>query len=365
MSDSMSAGPTINRRRALFGTAAVASTAVLAACAGPQQAGAPSSSAAPSGTAGGGAGLVDVHAHFVTDDYIAAARSVGHEKPDGMPAWPAWNIDKQLADMDRRAIRKAVLSISSPGVHFGDDARAAELARTVNDRATAEVRAHPTRLDHFASLPLPDVDAAVVEARRALSAGAIGVIVMSNAGGQYLGDAALEPLWAELASRRAIVLVHPTSPPGWERTALGRPRPMLEFMFDTTRSVVDLGFSGVLARHPELRIVVPHSGATLPILSERIGLFQKGIGVPAAEPWAKTLRKLWFDTAGTPFPTAIPALASQAGTERIVYGSDSCWTPDAAIDAVLKAIDEAAPPTGARNWRELAAANAEQLLRRD
>ena len=40
--------------------------------------------------------LVDVHAHFVTDDYVAAARAAGHTHPDGMPAWPAWDVYERV-----------------------------------------------------------------------------------------------------------------------------------------------------------------------------------------------------------------------------------------------------------------------------
>ncbi len=310
------------------------------------------------------ADLVDVHAHFLTDDYVAAARASGHEQPDGMAAWPTWNLDQQLADMDRRGIRKAILSISSPGVHF-DETAAAELARTVNDQAAAFVRSHPDRLGFFASLPVPDVDAAVAEVRRALDTkGAAGVVLESNARGRYLGDPVFEPLWPEIESRGGVVLVHPTSPPGWEKTALGRPRPMVEFMFDNTRTIVDLGFAGVLTRYPGLKIIVPHSGATLPILSDRIGLFQRSVTGAAAEPWADVMRKLWFDTAGTPFPTCIPTLATLVGTDRVVYGSDTCWTPDAAVDATLDGIDAADPPAGASSWRQLTTDNAERLFDR-
>lgn len=50
---------------------------------------------------------------------------------------------------------------------------------------------------------------------------------------------------------------------------------MLEFMFDNTRSIVDLVFAGVLDRYPGIRFVIPHSGATLPVLSDRIAMFQR------------------------------------------------------------------------------------------
>ncbi|ROQ16629.1 MULTISPECIES: amidohydrolase family protein [unclassified Curtobacterium] len=308
--------------------------------------------------------LIDVHAHFVTADYVAAARAAGYEQPDGMPAWPSWSLAGQLGDMDRRGIARAVLSVSSPGVHFGDDDRAAELARTLNDEAAAIAAAHPDRFSYFASLPVPDVDSAVLEARRTLQGpGAVGVVLESNAHGQYLGDPALEPLWAELDARGAAVFVHPTSPVGWEHTALGRPRPMLEFMFDSTRSIVDLVFAGVLDRYPDVRVIVPHSGATLPVLSDRIALFQQLFGATAGTmPWKDAMRRLWFDTAGTPFPLDVPVLAEVAGTDRLLYGSDSCWTPTQGVDAQIAALDDAEPPHDATSWRELTTRNARRLL---
>jgi predicted TIM-barrel fold metal-dependent hydrolase len=268
--------------------------------------------------------------------------------------------------MDRRRIRRVILSISSPGVHFGDDDRAGELARYVNDEASLIAAAQPDRFSFFASLPVPDVGGAVRETRRAVGElSAVGVVLESNAHGQYLGDPALEPLWAELDQRHAVVFVHPTSPVGWEATALGRPRPMLEFHFDSTRSIVDLVFAGVLTRYPNLRVIVPHSGATLPFLSDRIGLFQQLFGAAAdAMPWPEAMRRLWFDTAGTPFPTDIPVLAGIAGSEHIVYGSDSCWTPTAGVDAQIATIDAARAPEGASSWRELTTRNTEALLGR-
>ncbi|MDO4919016.1 amidohydrolase family protein [Kocuria sp.] len=310
--------------------------------------------------------LIDVHAHFVTQDYVAAARAAGHEHPDGMPAWPSWSLTSQLEDMDRRGIAHAVLSISSPGVHFGDDDRAAELARELNDEAAAMVTAHPDRFSYFASLPVPDVEGAVQEAARALGRkGAVGVVLESNAHGQYLGDPSLDPLWAELDARNAAVFVHPTSPADWEETALGRPRPMLEFMFDSSRSIVDLVFAGVLDRYPNLRVVVPHSGATLPILSDRIAMFQRVFGSgTGAMPWHEAMQRLWFDTAGTPFPTSVPVLTGMAGTEHLLYGSDSCWTPANGVDAQIAAIDAAVPPHGAGSWRELTTRNARRLFAR-
>lgn len=307
--------------------------------------------------------LIDVHAHFVTDDYVRAAREAGHVSPDGMPGWPTWNAADHLRFMDRQDIRRAILSISSPGVFFGDGAQTRELATSVNNAAADHVAAHPERFGFFAALPIPDIDAAVAELRRGLDVGAEGAILETNIDGHYLGDPLFEPVYAELDRRGAILFVHPTTPAGGPQSALGRPRPMLEFMFETTRSITDLVLAGITARYPSMRIVVPHAGAALPILSDRIELFQGLFNEGGGElDWGESFRGLWFDMAGTPFPTQVPVLSASVGTDHLVYGSDYCWTPDAAVDAQIASIDAAEPPKNAPSWRHLTTRNARRLL---
>ena len=303
------------------------------------------------------AGLVDVHAHFLTDRYVAEAVRAGHARPDGMPAWPSWSEDRHLRLMDEHGIARSVLSVSSPGVHFGSDAVA--LARHVNDHAAAVVARHPDRFGGFASLPLPDVDAALAELARALDdLGASGVALESNVDGRYLGDPLFRPLLEELHRREAVVFVHPTSPPNWEAVSPDRPRPMLEFPFDTTRTVTDLLFSGALERFDGIRFVIPHCGGTLALLADRVELFRTTFTPGSGASTRDQLAGLWFDLAGTPFPTQVPALASVVGTGRLLYGSDFCFTPPEAVGRQLASIDAAGP-----EWRDLTTRNADRLLR--
>ncbi|MFG3248811.1 amidohydrolase family protein [Streptomyces sp. NPDC048187] len=310
-------------------------------------------------------GLIDVHAHFVTDGYVAAARSAGVEHPDGMPGWPAWTVEQHLALMERSGIEKSYLSISSPGVHFGDDDAARVLAREVNAFG-ARVRAeHPRRFGHFASLPLPDVEGSLAEAAHALDElGADGVAVESNHHGLYLGDPRLDPLWEDLDRRGAVVFVHPTSPPHADALALGRPRPMLEFLFDTARTASDLLFRGVLTRHPGIRWVLTHGGGALPLLADRMDMFRTllGGGPGDAPSTVEQLGRLWYDMAGTPFPRQIPALDAAFGTDRLLYGSDYCWTPADAALAQTESIDAAVQPSATDTWRNLTTRNAHRLF---
>ncbi len=315
-------------------------------------------------TTSNGPELVDVHAHFLTSEYVDAARAAGIEHPDGMPLWPSWSIEQQLTMMRDNRIRHAVLSLSSPGVSFAGASNAPDLARHVNDFAVRSVTEHPGRFSFFASLPLPDVDAAIVEATRMIdSHAAAGVVLMSNNGGQYLGDATLDPLWECLDSRRSIVFVHPTSPPDAEVVSLGRPRPMIEFMFETTRTISDLIFAGVVGRYPGIRFLIPHCGAALALLEARIEQFRSLWPAPNGDqPGPLTtdvqLRRFWFDLAGYPMPTQAKVLRNAVGAEHLLYGSDSCWTPEFAVAKQITAL-EADPDT---DWRLLTSENTRAFL---
>ena len=201
--------------------------------------------------------------------YVSAARAAGHVHPDGMAGWPKWSAEEHLAANGPLGRGTAMLSISSPGTYFGDDAAARRLTREVNEGGAAISRAHPGRFGHFASLPLPDVARALDELGYALDELASdGITVETNSAGVYLGDDRYEPLYRELNRRRAVVFVHPTSPPCAETTALGRPRPMLEFIFDTTRAVSHLVFTGMLLRYPDIEWVFTHGGGALPLLAD-------------------------------------------------------------------------------------------------
>ncbi|MFB6552489.1 amidohydrolase family protein [Streptomyces sp. NPDC056405] len=310
--------------------------------------------------------LIDVHAHFVTPSYVQAATAAGHTHPDGMPGYPQWSATEHLDLMDRTGIRTSLLSISSPGTHFGDDQAARALSREVNEYAADVVREHPRRFGHFASLPLADVDASLDEIAYALDVlDSDGVTIESNAHGAYLGDARFEPLWQELNRRRAVVFVHPTSPRCHEAVSVNRPRPMLEFIFDSTRTVSDLVFNGVLTRHPDIQWVFTHGGGTLPLLADRMELFRAAFhdSAPDTPTVPEQLRALWFDMAGTPFPHQVPALSAAFGTDRLLYGSDYCWTPAEAAAAQIASVDAAAQP-GGETWRALTTRNAAALLTR-
>ena len=310
-------------------------------------------------------GLVDVHAHFTTDGYIDRAKAAGYSEPDGMPEsyWPHWSAPRHLELMDQAGIARAILSLSSPGVHFGNDGAARSLAREINETSADMVREHPQRFGHFISLPLPDIDGSLAEIALGYEElAADGVIMMTNNSGVRLGDNRLRPVLTELDRRAAVILLHPTSSAGHEQLSFGRPRPMIEFLFDTARTVVDFVLGGAAERYPRLRLIVPHMGGVLPLLTDRVELFRSISGehwpTPAV---AEILRRFSYDLAGTPSAIQIAALSTIAQPERVLYGSDYAWTRRDQVLRAITTLDGLLDADG-DSWRARTTRNAYRLL---
>jgi 6-methylsalicylate decarboxylase len=304
---------------------------------------------------------IDVHAHYVPDGYRTALLDHGHRQPDGFPQIPSWSAEEHLAAMDRLGVATSLLSISSPGVHLSDEGATNDRAREVNEAGRRAVVDHPGRFGLFASLPLPDVDAAIAEIAYCCDhLDVAGFTLLTNIGGTYLGDQAFQPVFHELDRRGARLFIHPTSPACWEHTSLGRPRPMLEFFFDTTRAVVDLVLNGTVARHAGIQFLIPHSGATLPMVADRVSVFSQLLVVDPAVDVLRDLGRLHFDLAGFPVPRQLDALLTLTTLDHLHYGSDYPFTPEFAVAmAADRLAEEGDPP---RSLPDTLRANTELLF---
>src|SRR5882757_3155136 len=93
-------------------------------------------------TRGGAMPRIDAHGHLIPERYRAELERL--ELETGYPLPPATpEIFSGL--MDRYGIDAAVVSLSPPGVWFGDPGLAKELARLVNEETAALVREQPAR----------------------------------------------------------------------------------------------------------------------------------------------------------------------------------------------------------------------------
>jgi 6-methylsalicylate decarboxylase len=274
---------------------------------------------------------IDVHHHFVPPFYFAANRERIAAAGGGRmhPAYGTWTSEGALAAMDKQGVATAVLSLTTPGVWFGDARAAAQTARRVNEYAADLVRRHPGRFGLFAVIPLPDTESSLREIDYAFGElKAEGIGLMTSYDDKWLGDPLYQPVFEELNRRKAVVFVHPTTGLCC-RTLLPDVNPiMLEIPQDTTRAVTNLLFSGALTKHDAIRFIVSHAGGSVPMLAGRMRQYAPAnIGEIAPNGIEYALRRLHYDIAGTAYRPAIAALTSMVSTTQILFGSDSPFIP--------------------------------------
>jgi predicted TIM-barrel fold metal-dependent hydrolase len=267
---------------------------------------------------------IDVHHHILPDFFWQATNE--QHGPVGGIAPAQWSPEGAISFMDDARIDVAVTSISTPGVHLGDDMAARELARRCNEFSAELIQRHPSRFGGFACVPLPDVEGSLRELAYALDVLKLdGVVLFSNARGIYLGDRRLAPLFEELQRRAAVVFIHPTASPDTAFHQLGLPDSLLDFPVDTSRAIANLHYSNTFARTPDVKYIVSHAGGTIPYVATRFGIVDEMAVIDGAEERgtaADTLRRLYWDTALSWKDPILQMLRSVVGMGQVLYGSD-------------------------------------------
>ena len=138
-------------------------------------------------------------------------------------------------------------------------------------------------------------------------------------------------------------------------------------MFETTRAVANLIMSGTLERYPRIKLIVPHAGATLPVLADRIAMMTAmfpHLSEIAPDRIVPTLGRLYYDLAGMPVPRLLPALRTFADPSRLLYGSDWPHTQTPRVEQNRRNLDSflAAEPGLLQAIRH---GNADALLKRE
>ncbi len=290
-----------------------------------------------------GLAQIDLHSHMIPDSYQAAVKAHGMEMDEGFPI-PSWSTEEHLNFMDEAGIQTSVLTMPAPQPYFGDGAESAAICRKFNEEASALKALHPGRFLFCASLPLPDVDKAIEEAKYALEVlGADGVKLASNSYGQYLGDPELDPLMEYLNSRKAVIITHPHKPSAAnDKLIASVPLASYEYLAETSRAILNMVAHDVLVRYPDLKVVVPHCGSFLPNALPRFkGLlpvmvnqgYMKPVDVDA------NISRLYFDLAGAATDEAIESLLTITEPSHILYGSDYPYVAAPALVGAKKALE--------------------------
>jgi 6-methylsalicylate decarboxylase len=259
---------------------------------------------------------IDTHAHFSVPRLFAEATAAGVNQA----ALKNWTPEMALDQMEEGSVAASVLSISDPGVWFGDDAAARTLARECNERAAQIASDHPGRFGFFAVLPLPDVDGALREVEYALDTlKADGIGVLSSYQDRYLGNPAFAPLMDELNRRKAVVFCHPFCAACAAQTELTDAQNRgVEFVFDTTRTILSLLSTNTVVRCPDIRFIWSHGGGTVPYITGRLNGAAQGL----PDGLIPQLQRFYYDTAQAFNGYTLPSFKKLIPVSQILFGTD-------------------------------------------
>jgi predicted TIM-barrel fold metal-dependent hydrolase len=146
--------------------------------------------------------------------------------------------------------------------------------------------------------------------------------------------------------------VHPGQPP--IGTAAGLAGPLVDYPFDTTRTAVQLVLNGIMDRYPGARIILSHADGFVPYASHRFAELALIFRLDAADPTdiLKSFQRVYFDTALSSGPAALPSLTAFAQQDHILFGTDYPFAPAdvaASFTGKLDAIYQADSPRAQRD----------------
>jgi len=265
---------------------------------------------------------IDVHAHFSpprsSEQSAAMWEAMQRDNWYGEQP-PEWSLEDRLAYMDSVGIAMQMLSLV-PADHAALEA---------SNRHGAELVAqYPARFGLLMGLPTDDIEAGLQELARADALDADGFAVYCQYNGVFLSDVRLEPLWAELDKRQAVVFVHPNHA---VQGQFARPGVLLEAAYQTASVITDMLYAGVFRNYPNIRFILAHCGGALPALSGRLILLGNESWVPnpqriSQQEMREQLSALYLDTAMTGSEQSLSAGLAMTCAENLVYGSD-CGAP--------------------------------------
>jgi aminocarboxymuconate-semialdehyde decarboxylase len=235
------------------------------------------------------------------------------------------DIDGILAAQDEAGVDRVLLSPWVPLLYYdADPEEGLRRARIQNDALAGLVRQHPERVAALGALPLQDPELAAAELEGVMEQ-LSGVEVAASVRGVFLGDDRFEPFWEAAEATGALVFVHPTT------RGFGSPAFQDHYLWNTVANPLETAttaahmvMSGVMERHPELRVLLAHGGGALLAVRGRMRHahgFQPQARSRLRESPEESIRRFYFDTL-THDEALLRALIDFAGPEHVLLGSD-------------------------------------------
>jgi len=247
-----------------------------------------------------------------------------------------FDLDRQMAHMDGLGYEVDVVASIGPfSLHFSDlpVEEGREAAMLWNEEMAGAQRRYPGRLWATAAVPLRDTQVAIEVVDHAINKlGLCGVNLPGSVGSLDRIDAErLEPFYAHIEKLGVPLLLHPTDSifpeilDGYDGAlylSLGR-------VIDVSVSACRLVLSGIMERHPDLNIIMSHTGGALPYQAGRMDKNAKKARLP--KPPSTYIKRMYTDTV-SPHEMGIRYAIEFYGADHVMYGSDyPCWDPATAL----------------------------------
>jgi aminocarboxymuconate-semialdehyde decarboxylase len=234
--------------------------------------------------------LIDIHCHFVPQGFPGAPAGAAQQGPclrhreDGtatlmMGDKPfrkldnrSWDVERRLSDMDDDGVSIQGLSPMPELLSYWLEATATQtLCRYVNASTAEIVTRRPDRFWGLGAVALQDMDRAVGALPQLKADGFSGIEVGSNVNGRYLGEPDFEPLFTAASDLGLAVFIHALHPlQAPHLAAYPDLIPFAGFVTDTGLCAATLIMSGVLERHPSLKLGLSHGGGVLGPIIHRL-----------------------------------------------------------------------------------------------
>ena len=259
------------------------------------------------------------------------------------------DLDLRFSQMEEfgQDYRQIVSLPAPPPEDLGEPRVSREMASLANDELAALVQAHPDRFaGYVAAVPMNDPEAAAEEVERAVDNGALGAQIYTHVNGHPLDEERFEPFYAKMAELDKMIWVHPSRNADWpdyptERKSRYEIWWVFGWPYDTAAFMARIVFSGVLERHPELKILIHHGGSMVPHFAGRVGPGWDQLGartppdrrdeIEGPELSKRPLdyfKMFYADTAMFGAAHALRCSIEFFGVERVLFASDSPFDPE-------------------------------------
>jgi aminocarboxymuconate-semialdehyde decarboxylase len=287
--------------------------------------------------------IIDTHCHVVVGEMTAGTvpehwRPVVHrENGRYRLRFRGREIDSVVAEFTEVAVMLGQAAeagvdhlLLSPWINLVPVDAGPEEARLVcqvqNDALAAAAAAHPGRISAVGAVALQDPHLAARQLAELMTIpGLAGVEVPASVGGRYLGDDFFGPFWAAAEAAGALVFIHPAT------MGLGVPALAGYYLWnsvgnplETAITAAHIAVSGVLERHPGLRVLLAHGGGALPVVRGRLRrafAVRPEAGARARREPDESLRRFFYDTV-THDHDLLASLIGYAGPGQVLLGSD-------------------------------------------